>query len=242
MRREEVCQLRIRHFTHKFGYLGIDLFADDIVVKVTEGASRRWVPLSKHMLKLGVVESLLLNRDPEEILFPELSADNAHGIYGDAYGKRFLNYIKNVKVDFRVAAEAICDKQNVSNVDREAIIQREITALETEFRTKTNNHAIRHWFKTVLENLGCKTIFVEEVMGHANAYQKSEGGRYMKEVFVENLKATVDMVPLPFDPDELRRLAEQAEQKRKTSSTTRARARAKKPKSQSARQAGHWGG
>ena len=133
-------------------------------------------------------------------------------------------------------AEAICDKNGVAAADRGALIQREQAALELEFREKTNNHAIRHWFKTTLENLGCKTIFVEEVIGHANAYQKTEGGRYMKKVFVENLKATVDMVSLPFDPHELRRLAEQAEQKGKTSSIIKARAQTKESQNRSSKQ------
>ena len=214
MRREEVCQLRVRHFRPKSSYIGVDLFAEDLIVKTDDGASRRWIPLSKAMLELGVKESLLDGRNSDGLLFPELSNENAHGTFGDSYGKRFLYYVQHVSPDFRALAEERCAQRGLVGTERLKGIEEQEANLLKDFRTKTNNHAIRHWFKTVLENADCKTIFVEELMGHSNSYQKSEGGRYMKEVFIENLKKTVDMVPLPFDPHHLRQLAERSEKDR----------------------------
>ncbi len=210
MRREEACQLRGRHVRNKFGILGFDLFCRDLRVKETEGASRRFIPLSKVLLELGFVDAVLSGRDRDELLFPELTNDNAHGAYGVSYGKRFLNYIDRVEPDFMVFAAEACAPMDVSDDERAELIVRERDEFLTEFKNKTNNHAIRHWFKTEAENAGCKTMFVEELMGHAYAEQKTEGGRYMKEVFVRNLKLTIDMVPMPFNSIELRRLAEEA--------------------------------
>ncbi len=216
LRREEACQLRGRHVSPKFGILGIDLFSKDLRVKEKDGASRRFVPLPQALIDVGFVDCLIAGRDPDEMLFPELSSDNAHRAYGVAYGKRFLNYVANVKPDFSSFAAESCDAMNIPPAERDAMIEREIHRLLTEFREKTSNHAIRHWFKTQAENAGCKTSFVEELMGHAHPEQKTEGGRYMKEVFVQNLKKTIDMVPMPFDPRALRQIAERSPPPKKT--------------------------
>lgn len=216
VRREEACQLRVRHLTMKFGHLGIDLLADDLRIKGGDGASRRWIPLSKGLLELGFAECLIAGRNPNDLLFEELTNNNVHSAYGVAFGKRLGNYVKTVVPDFSGAATEALAGMDLPDGRRAIMIAQEEARLLTEFRKKVKSHSFRHWFKTLAENSGCKTVFVEELMGHSSAARQSEGGRYMKEVSIQNLKETVDMIPLPFDAKELRRLAEKSEELQKT--------------------------
>lgn len=69
--------------------------------------------------------------------------------------------------------------------------------------TEGGFHRFRHTFITRLENTEAKTSFVEELTGHESRERRSERARYTKEIYVRNLKKTIDLLVLPIDVDAL---------------------------------------
>ncbi|WP_439498502.1 tyrosine-type recombinase/integrase [Bosea sp. (in: a-proteobacteria)] len=173
-RREELAQLRVRHFTQVAGIWLINLNAADLNLKTDDGyeneGSRRLLPLHRDILKLGFLEARVLGRDGNEQLFPELNNNNASESFGAALGKRFGNYQRSLEL---------------------------FPDAEGGF------HRFRHTFITRLENTDAKTSFIEELTGHESKDRQSERARYTKEIYVQNLKKTIDCLELPIDIDVL---------------------------------------
>lgn len=173
-RREELAQLRVRHFTQIAGIWLINLNAADLNLKTDDGyedeGSRRLLPLHRSILALGFLESRVLGRDGNEQLFPELNNTNASESFGAALGKRFGNYQRTLEL---------------------------FPDAEGGF------HRFRHTFITRLENTDAKTSFIEELTGHESKERQSERARYTKEIYVQNLKKTIDCLELPVDIDAL---------------------------------------
>ena len=98
MRREEACQLRVRHIEEIAGIWTIDLTAPDLSLKEEGGeegtGSPRLIPLHREFLALGFIDALVTGRDGESQLFKDLSNDNSHASFGEAVGKRFSYYQK----------------------------------------------------------------------------------------------------------------------------------------------------
>ncbi len=96
VRREEACQLRVRHIQKETDpetgrdIWYIDLKAPGLQLKGKE--SRRWVPLHDDFLALGFLETRVQGRAPGELLFSELRASAAYGAYGDKLGQKFTRY------------------------------------------------------------------------------------------------------------------------------------------------------
>ena len=103
LRRDEACQLRVRHVVQVAGIWAIDLNAPDLRLKEGAGSeserSRRWVPLNRDLLRLGFLESLVSSRSASDQLFPELDAGNAHAAFGVSLGKRFGHYQRSQHPD-----------------------------------------------------------------------------------------------------------------------------------------------
>lgn len=173
MRREEASQLRVRHIIEKDGIWAIDLNAPDLSLKKEDGsedeASRRIVPLHDALLELDFVDRLCNGRQPGELLFPELTDENAHSAYGESVGKAFLYYQK--------------------------------TCLEG---MRTGLHRLRHRFITELENTDAKSAFIDAITGHSGKERESERARYTKEIYLPNLKRTIDLLQLPIDTGTLK--------------------------------------
>ena len=92
MRREEICQLCVRHVVRDAtsGIVFFDLKALGLVLKNKE--SKRGVPLHEIVLELGFLEERVSGRSPNERLFPELEGQDN---FGDKLGKQFTRYRKN---------------------------------------------------------------------------------------------------------------------------------------------------
>ncbi len=168
MRREEASQLRVRHIIEKDGIWAIDLNAPDLSLKKEDGsedeASRRIIPLHDALLELGFVYRLVDGRQPGELLFPELTDENAHSAYGESIGKAFFYYQKTCLKGMR-----------------------------------TGLHRLRHRFITELENTDAKSAFIDAITGHSGKERESERARYTKEIYLPNLKRTIDLLQLPID-------------------------------------------
>ena len=168
MRREEASQLRVRHFVKKAGIWAIDLNAPDVSLKKEDGtedvASRREIPLHDALLELQFVERLVDGRQPSELLFPELSDENAHGSFGESVGKAFFYYQSTYLKGMR-----------------------------------TGLHRLRHRFITELENTDAKGAYIDALTGHNGKERQSERARYTKEIYIQNLKRTIDLLELPID-------------------------------------------
>ena len=168
MRREEASQLRVRHFVKKAGIWAIDLNAPDVSLKKEDGtedvASRREIPLHNALLELQFVERNVEGRQPSELLFPELSDENAHGSFGESVGKAFFYYQSTYLKGMR-----------------------------------TGLHRLRHRFITELENTDAKGAFIDGLTGHSGKERQSERARYTKEIYIQNLKRTIDLLELPID-------------------------------------------
>ncbi|MDX3808486.1 MAG: tyrosine-type recombinase/integrase [Bosea sp. (in: a-proteobacteria)] len=95
MRREEVFQLRVRHIVRDedTGIWYFDLKTDKTLKlkgdKRKDKPSRRFVPLHKNLLRLGFLAARVDGRNPDERLFPEITAANQQNSWGAAPGRRF---------------------------------------------------------------------------------------------------------------------------------------------------------
>jgi integrase len=185
LRREEAAQLRVRHIKSIAATMDgvattiwyFDLTAEDLVLKKPTEGSPRRVPFHRKFEQLGFLEDKVFGRSPSEHLFPELSNENAHAAFGVSVGKRFGNYVSNLQFS------------------------------EASFRDDLTHQAMRHTVRTLLDNTAAKEAFVDELLGHESENRRSEAKRYRKEVYLQNLKATIDLLDLPIDTERLRALA-----------------------------------
>lgn len=191
-RREEVAQLRVRHFIQIDEIWVINLNAADLNLKAAEGyedeGSRRLVPLHRDILRLGFLEACILGRDGNDQLFQELTNENGSESFGAALGKRFGNYQRAMKL--------------------------------VPAGVEGGLHRFRHTFMTRLENTNAKTTFVEELTGHESRDRRSERARYTKGIFVKNLKQTIDRLELPVDIDALLAAAHRCDDRSKSLDNT----------------------
>ena len=206
LRREEACQLRVRHIVRRFGIWIINLLAEDLRLK-TDEASPRLAMIHREILDAGFIEALVTGRNPDELLFPELSNENAHRAYGVSFGKQISNYVSNVHFDLGFIYEELLEEIPPGTPDRDRLVAERMTALLVEYRDKFTNHGIRHWWKTTAVNARCHPAHVDDQLGHVGD-TRGEGHRYQKELDCRVLKATVDQVPMPFNGAELKRLFE----------------------------------
>ncbi|GLQ10092.1 hypothetical protein GCM10007913_20240 [Devosia yakushimensis] len=176
MRREEICQLKVKHVREEQGIWFFDLMHRE--VKVKRGSSRRRVPLHDAIIQLGFLKEVVLGRDPDELLFPELSP-SAKGSFSDAVGKRVGRMvdslgIKLVRVDASEADGAL--------------------------------HPFRHHGITQLENAhDVKGGIIDALSGHSSKDRKSERRRYTDEIYLKVLRDTINMLDIPVDVDDLNR-------------------------------------
>ncbi len=185
LRREEAAQLRVRHIKSivvpssekEITIWYFDLTAGDLVLKEPTKGSPRCVPFHRTFEHLGFLEDKVFGRKPDEHLFPELSNENAHSAFGVSIGKRFGHYVNSLKFS------------------------------ETSYRDDLSLQAMRHTVRTLLDNTDAKESYVDELVGHESEERRSEARRYRKEVYLQNLKSTIDLLELPIDADRLRNLA-----------------------------------
>jgi integrase len=175
MRREEICQLRVKHAKQADGIWYFDLMQRDL--KLKRGTSRRRVPLHANIIALGFLDEVVHGRDPEALLFPELSP-NAKGSYSDYVGKRVSRMVDKlgitlVRVDDSEADGAV--------------------------------HPFRHHGITQLENLKVPGGIIDALTGHSSKDRKSQRSRYTDEIYLSVLQETVNLLPIPIDVEELNR-------------------------------------
>lgn len=182
MRREEICQLRVRHVRQEYGIWYFDLNEPNLSLKVEnveeDEGSRRRIPLHRRFLELGFVEDKVIGRPPHALLFDELDADNAHAAYGEKFGKRFGLYVRGCGI--------------------------------VEKGEEAGLHRLRHLFCTILVNTVENVAFVDALMGHTGDERKSERKRYTDELFLKKLKQTIDRLVLPIDVAALKAAAERS--------------------------------
>lgn len=173
MRREEICQLKVKHVRKEQGIWFFDLMHRE--VKVKRGSSRRKVPLHDAIIELGFVKEVVLGREPNELLFPEL-APNAKGSFSDGVGKRVGRMvdsldIKLIRVDDSEADGAL--------------------------------HPFRHFGITQLDNQDIKGGIIDALSGHSSKERKSERRRYTDEIFLSVLQDTINKLHVPIDVEAL---------------------------------------
>lgn len=95
MRREEICQLKVKHVRQEEGIWFFDLMHRE--VKVKRGSSRRRVPLHDDIIRLRFLDEVVKGREPDELLFPEL-APNSKGPFSDAVGKRVSRMVDSLGI------------------------------------------------------------------------------------------------------------------------------------------------
>jgi len=170
MRREEICQLKVRHVREEHGIWFFDLLHRDI--KLKRASSRRKVPLHNAILELGFLDEVVAGRSPDELLFPEL-APNAKGSFSDGVGKRVGRMvdalgIKLIRVDASEADGAL--------------------------------HPFRHHGITQLENTHeVKSGIIDALTGHSSKDRKSERRRYTDEIYLSVLHDTINKLDIPVD-------------------------------------------
>ncbi|MBX9911763.1 MAG: site-specific integrase [Beijerinckiaceae bacterium] len=118
MRREEIFQLRVRHVVcdEETGIWHFDLKTDKTLKlkgdKRKDKPSRRLVPLHNNLERLGFLEARVKGRDPDQRLFPEITAANQQGSWGAAPGKRFSDFKDaagfRAELDFHAFRHSVC--------------------------------------------------------------------------------------------------------------------------------------
>lgn len=181
MRREEICQLKVKHVRQEEGIWFFDLMHRE--VKVKRGSSRRRVPIHDDIVRLGFLDEVVHDREPDELLFPEL-APNAKGSFSDGVGKRVSRMvdslgIKLIRVDASEADGAL--------------------------------HPFRHHGITQLENSQVKGGVIDALSGHSSKERKSERRRYTDQIYLAVLRDTINMLDIPVEVDELNRVWSSAE-------------------------------
>ncbi len=173
MRREEICQLKVKHVKQEQGIWFFDLMQHE--VKVKRHSSKRRVPLHDAIIQLGFLDEVVTDREPDELLFPEL-APNAKGSYSDAVGKRVSRIvdslgIKLIRVDDSEADGAL--------------------------------HPFRHHGITQLENQGVQGGIIDALSGHSSKERKSERRRYTDQIFLSVLRDTINKLQVSLDVEVL---------------------------------------
>lgn len=187
MRREEICQLKRKHvcFDDETGIWYFDLKAKGLRLK--EKASKRWVPITDNLHRLGIVAALFEGRAAEEMLFPELSASGADGAYGTKLGNMFFYYRKTY--DERSMAQSI-DGSCVKI-----------------YRPLMDLHSFRTTVSTKLMRLGVPQAHAEEVTGHKSEARRTAFEVYDRGATLTILKEALDRLVLPIDIDAMVRAA-----------------------------------
>lgn len=175
VRREEICQLKVKHVRQLEGIWFFDLMQKDL--KLKNAQSKRRIPIHDYALRLGFIEQVVAGRDPEELLFPDL-APNAQGSFSDAVGKRVSRMVDSLDIK---------------------LIRVDQTEANGAF------HPFRHYGITQLENSAVKSSLIEALSGHSSEARKSERRRYTDEYYLHVLKEAIDTLVVPIDVDELNR-------------------------------------
>lgn len=183
MRREEICQLKVRHVRQEDGVWIFDLWHHELDLKNV--ASKRYVPVHEKLLDLGLIESLVRGRNANEQLFPELKRSPSHHSFGDTVGKKFSRVIDSLGI---------------------VVMRKDGKESHGAF------HPLRHYGVTMLYNAGVAVGLIDAISGHASfarelttaKYEASERERYMKGFLVETLKAAIDKLEAPIDIAELK--------------------------------------
>lgn len=175
MRREEICQLRVRHIRRENAIWYFDLMQRD--VKVKRGSSRRRVPFHDAVIRLGFLEQVVLGRDADELLFPEL-APKAKGSYSDAVGKRVGRMVDSLGI---------------------RLIRVDATEADGAL------HPFRHHGITQLENQNIKGGIIDALSGHSSKDRRSERRRYTDEIYLTVLRDTINRLDIPVDVEALNR-------------------------------------
>lgn len=169
VRREEACQLRVRHIQKETDpdtgedIWYIDLKAPGLQLKGKE--SRRWVPLHDDFRALGFLEGRVQDRPPDELLFSELRASAADGAYGDKLGQKFTRYRQLIGL-----YEALLDI-----------------------------HSFRHTVSTLLIRAGVPQAHAEELIGHKSDARRTTFAIYDKGATIAIMKQAIDKLVLPID-------------------------------------------
>ena len=189
MRREEIAQVRVRHVRKYQPADGapeiwyFDLRAKGLKLKNQE--SRRDVPVPDALIQLGLVETLVNGREPDEMLLGNVTR-NAEGRYGDIVGKSFGRY------------RAALPEQNVGSGDDAEVVDFGAPLLDL--------HAFRHSVATWLIDADVHQAVAEELLGHRSPERRTAFMGYDHGRRLEKLKAAIDAMPAPFDPVRLRAL------------------------------------
>lgn len=169
MRREEICQLKVKHVRQLQGIWFFDLMRMDVRVK--RGSSKRRVPVHDGVIGLGFIEQLIVGRDPEELLFPDLALDS-RGSYSDAVGKRVGRMVDSLGIQLMRVDDSEADGAC---------------------------HPFRHFGITQLENLDVKSGIIDGLSGHASEERKSERKRYTDEIYLSVLQEAINRLVVPID-------------------------------------------
>ena len=183
MRREELCQLRRKHveYDEQAQIWFFNLKAKGLRLK--EKASKRWVPISNNLLRLGIVAALFDGKEQEELLFPEAYASAADGAYGTKLGKMFFDYRKAFDGYWR------------ANTVAEDFVP--------IYRPLMDLHSFRTTVATNLIRLGVPQAHAEEVTGHKSEARKTAFAIYDRGATLKILKDALDTLVLPVGIEEL---------------------------------------
>lgn len=175
MRREEICQLKVKHIKQEGGIWYFDLAHHEI--KLKRPSSKRRVPLHDSIIELGFLKEVVEGRDQDERLFPELEP-NGRGSFSDAVGKRVSRMIDSLDIKL----------VRIDDTEADGAL-----------------HPFRHHGITQLENRRVPGGITDALSGHSSKERRGERRRYTDEIYLTVLRETINMLDIPVDVSILNR-------------------------------------
>ncbi len=186
MRREEAAQLRVKNVKQVFasGRDGdaaettsiwcFDLDDEDISVKTPQGY--RIIPIHTWLLRTDFIEHWVEGRDPDALIFPDVSNDNAHGSFGMDTGRRFSRVLDALEI---------------------SLTHKDGAEAHGAF------HPFRHAVITNMNGRPNSPHVVSYLAGHRPEGVSSEQVRYTKEIAATIGKTVIDQIDLPIGIDNI---------------------------------------
>ncbi|CAH1680431.1 putative Tyr recombinase domain-containing protein [Hyphomicrobiales bacterium] len=156
MRREEIFQLRVRHVVRdeETGIWYFDLKTDKTLKlkgdKRKDRPSRRFVPLHNNLLRLGFLSARVEGRNPDERLFPEITAANQQNSWGAAPGRRFSDFKTAAgfpsELDFHAFRHSVCTllyRAGVTIPHAEELVGHSSAARKSTFKVYNKGQALQ---------------------------------------------------------------------------------------------------
>lgn len=174
MRLGEVAQIRVRFVKNVGDVWYIDLLTPDEMIDVKEAGSPRLVPLHSDLLRLGLLESRVFNRNPDDLLiFDEVltGSPRQQRLQFKSLASRQGGFFSRFKAHYGLPAH------------------------------KKTLHSFRHSVQTFLQRAEVADGIISAIIGHTDERRPEVKASYDHGYTLQQLKPAIEKLVLPIDVD-----------------------------------------